>query len=251
MKASFWKKMINVATATITVGVAAALTAVSFGLATPLLVIACINMAVTIGDAVCAHRNVRNAQALAQGHEPPYSLPEGNSCVKNLLNATAKACGASDERAKTVAKYGGGAFQIGLVVSAFAVGSATAALPIAHRVATLVGSSINGIMAATTAYRTGVTESSRDGKVGYTQGLLDNAVQLGQEARRLDAAVEGQTPEEDRLLKLMADPELESKAQRLVADTVAQHGDAKVSLMIAIASIVGVGTGVGKAILAS
>jgi hypothetical protein len=85
------------------------------------------------------------------------------------------------------------------------------------------------------------------GGPGYTQSLLNDAVQLGREARQLDPAVTGNTPEEGRLLALMADPELMSKTQRLVTDSVTQYGDPKVNLAIAVAGIVGV----GKAILTS
>ena len=271
----FFKKCVNIATATITVGVAVGLTALSLGFAAPLLAVACVNLAVTAGDSVCAYRSCKNASALAEGREPPYHLPEGSSCVKNGLNAFAKWCGAADDTAKTVAKVGGGLFQLGLAAAAFALGAATEALPAAHQIATLVANSINALLAGGTAIRTGaiedgddrsltelvqdkanalkallarvrggdpvVIESAAHGRPGYTQGLLDSALRSGQEARQLDPNVQGQTPEELRMLALMDDPHLTQSTQRLVSEAVANYGDAKANTVIALGGLIGVG----------
>lgn len=248
-KMGFWKKVINVATAVVSVGVAAALSAASFGLATPLLAVACVNLAVTVGDVVCAHRNVKNALALAEGREPPYHLPGGNSCVKNLLHGAATSLGASKDAADTFAKYGGGLFQLGLGVTAFALGQATGALPAAHKAATLVANGVNALLAGGTAMRTGVIESrGENGEAGYTQRLLDDALRAAQEARALDPNVDaGDDVEQQRMLAVLDDPAMAARAERIVSEQVRNYGDAVVNTAIATAGIVGV----GKALLFS
>lgn len=71
-KTSFWKKALGVALSGVAVGVAVGLTAISFGGATPLLALACVNFAVSTGDAICAYRNMRNTEAIADHRPPPY-----------------------------------------------------------------------------------------------------------------------------------------------------------------------------------
>ena len=63
----------------VAVGIALGLTALSFGGAAPVLALACASLGNSIGDAACAYRNVKNAEAVAGGREPPYNLPGGNS----------------------------------------------------------------------------------------------------------------------------------------------------------------------------
>lgn len=71
-KTSFWTKAPGVALSGVAVGVAVGLTAISFGGATPLLALACVNFAVSTGDAICAYRNMRNTEAIADHRPPPY-----------------------------------------------------------------------------------------------------------------------------------------------------------------------------------
>lgn len=158
-KLSFFKKLATVATAALAVAMAAALSAVSFGGATPLLAIACVNLAVSIGDSVCAYRNFKDAQLVAAGGEAVHNLPGGDSIVKNLLHGLATACGASDERAKDVAKYGNAVFQTGLILASLAVGAmgvisgAAAAMPLANKVSDLVANSVNLLISGETVVR--------------------------------------------------------------------------------------------------
>lgn len=158
-KLSFFKKLANVATAVLAVVMAGALSAVSFGGATPLLAIACVNLAVSIGDSVCAYRNFKDAQLVAAGGEAVHNLPAGGSIVKNLLYGLATACGASDERAKDVAKYGNAVFQTGLILASLAVGAmgvvsgAAAAMPLENKVCDLVANSVNLLISGETVVR--------------------------------------------------------------------------------------------------
>ena len=142
-KTSFWKKALGVALSAVAVGVAVGLTAISFGGATPLLALACVNFAVSTGDAVCAYRNMRNMEAIADHRPPPYDkLPMGNSIVGNMVHGVLTRCGVSAETATTAAKWTGITVGVGLAVASVAVSAGLSGLPMAYDVAGKVASSV-------------------------------------------------------------------------------------------------------------
>ena len=140
-KTSFWKKALGVALSGVAVGVAIGLTAISFGGAAPLLALACVNFAVSTGDAICAYRNMRNTEAIADHRPPPYdTLPMGNSIVANMAHGVLTRCGVSAETASSVAKGIGITVGVGLAVASIAVGAGISGLPMAYEVAGKVAS---------------------------------------------------------------------------------------------------------------
>jgi secreted effector protein SseF len=131
-KSTFWKKALGVALSAVSVGVAAGLAAISFGGATPLLALACVNFAVSSGDAVCAYRNMRNTEAIAEMRPPPYDkLPAGNSILGNVAHALLTRCGLSEGDATVAAKAIGGTVALGLGIATAAVGAGLSSMPMA------------------------------------------------------------------------------------------------------------------------
>lgn len=135
-KTSFWKKALGVALSGVAVGVAVGLTTISFGGATPLLALACVNFAVSTGDAMCAYRNMRNTEAIAESRTPPYEkLPMGNSIVGNMTHGVLTRLGVSAESATAAAKVTGGVVTLGLGVASVAVSAGLSGMPMAYEVA--------------------------------------------------------------------------------------------------------------------
>ncbi|WP_298208574.1 hypothetical protein [Acidovorax sp.] len=151
-KTSFWKKALGVALSGVAVGVAVGLTTISFGGATPLLALACVNFAVSTGDAMCAYRNMRNTEAIAEFRTPPYEkLPMGNSIVGNMTHGVLTRLGVSAENATVAAKVTGGVVTLGLVVASLAVGAGLSDMPMAYDVAGKAASLIGtGVAVAST-----------------------------------------------------------------------------------------------------
>lgn len=147
-KTSFWKKALGVALSAVAVGVAVGLTAISFGGATPLLALACVNFAVSTGDAVCAYRNMRNMEAIADHRPPPYEkLPMGNSIVANVVHGVLTRGGISPETAATAAKWTGITVGVGLAVASVVVSAGMSGLPTAYDLAGKVASSVGTAVA--------------------------------------------------------------------------------------------------------
>lgn len=163
-KTSFWKKALGVAISGVAVGVAVGLTTISFGGATPLLALACVNFAVSTGDAMCAYRNMRNTQAIAELREPPYQkLPMGNSIVGNVVHGVLTRLGVSDENATILAKVTGGAVTLGLGVASVAVGAGLADMPMAYELAGKVASYVGtGVAVLSTMVSLMTDDSDRE-----------------------------------------------------------------------------------------
>lgn len=243
-EASFYRKLIKVATSALTVGIAAALTALSFGGAAPLLAVASINLAVSVGDAVCAYRAAKNAMARAAGLDPPHHLPEGTSCVKNLLHVATKALGGSDERAAQVAKYGGAFVSLGLAAASMACGHGVGALPIVPKVLSMCGSLINACATGGIAI-IGAFESGKDGDASTLQlealheanEALNKLAQLDQRAYQPD------NPDRDMrlLLEYVRKPDAHARGNELLKDAVKNLGNAKLNGVLALGGLAGVG----------
>lgn len=152
-KTTFWKKMVGVVVSAVAVGVAAGLTALSFGGAAPLLGLACASMAVSVGDAVCSYRNLKNAEATANHQPLPYKpLPGGNSLLENVGYAVAKWTGKfEDDTCKTIGKvFGvglGGGLAIASVALSFGLGTLPIALDLTAKSATALNSAVGGYAA--------------------------------------------------------------------------------------------------------
>jgi hypothetical protein len=148
-KRSFFTKLAGTIVSGVVVGLAAALTAATAGAAAPLLAVACVNFAISAGDAGCAYHNYKTAKDLPGGvNDPNYKpLPMGNSCIDNAIFGTLKACGVSEKTASTAALWTGRAVTIGVGVAAALVSGgathASAALDIANVVTRSVGATVN------------------------------------------------------------------------------------------------------------
>jgi hypothetical protein len=162
---SWFKKAIGVAVSLVAVGVAVALSAATVGGASPVLALACTNLLVSVGDAGCAYRNYKNAQAEATGAPYPYpKLPMGNSYIANGLHFILhEKLEVDDDTARTIGKIAGGVVGLGLIVSSIACGTGLAEMPQAIQIARQVVSTITGAqMALSTAQYFVTRDSDRD-----------------------------------------------------------------------------------------
>ncbi|QEI06026.1 hypothetical protein FXN63_09390 [Pigmentiphaga aceris] len=147
-KRSFFTKLAGAVVSGVVVGLAAALTAVTAGAAAPLLAVACVNLAVSVGDAGCAYNNLQHAKEVARGDNPPkHSLmPMGNSCVDNFIHGTLTRCGVSADTAKTAATWVGRAVSLGIGIAGVLVSGGASqigsALEIASTATKAVGAGI-------------------------------------------------------------------------------------------------------------
>lgn len=144
-KSAFVKSCCTLALKAVVVGIAAALTAASFGGAAPLLGLACASMAISACDSVCAYRNFKNADADAQGLPKPYGELRYNNSLMNLAHCVAAACGMSDNNAGTAAKVTAVVVGGGLAVAAFALSLGMSGVP---EVLALVSDCTSGVRAA-------------------------------------------------------------------------------------------------------
>jgi hypothetical protein len=158
-KSTFFRKMLSVAFSAVAVGIAAGLTALSFGGAGPVLALACASLVNSIGDATCAYRNVKNAQAVAEGREPPYNLPGGNSLMGNIGHAIATKLGASPETAAKVGKALGVVVSGGLAITGVVLSLGLAAAPAGLELASQTS---KGLSAVTSLYA-GLASASGSG----------------------------------------------------------------------------------------
>jgi hypothetical protein len=146
-KRSFFGKLAATIVGGVVVGLAAGLTAITAGAAAPLLALACVNLAVSAGDARCSYHNYKNAVAVSQGKpETNPKMPMGNSCIDNCIHSTLTFCGVKDSTAKTAATWLGRGVSIGLGVTAMLIsggaGAPTAALELATSVTKACGAGV-------------------------------------------------------------------------------------------------------------
>lgn len=243
-KASFFKKLLGVAASVITVGVATALTAVSGGIAAPLLAMASVNLAVSAGDALCAFRNMRHAQDLAAGNPNPRpAMPCGNGCLQNLLYAVAKRCGVDNESTRQlIAKGVGGFLQLGLAIGSFVAGGAAGAIALAPKIALMVANVIRALNALETVMNTEMTNSDKKTEENSrTRQMLDDAAKLAATAREIDgsARVNADAAEIQRVVS--GDIAALDRSRQLVDTAVRQYGDVAPNLGIAVGACIAVG----------
>jgi secreted effector protein SseF len=143
-KNSFWKKALSAACSVVAVAIFAGLTAVSFGGAAPLLAVASVAMANSIGDAVCAYRNFKNIEAEANHKEPPYAkLPCGNSFMGNVGFKLGSALGMGEDNAKIFGKVLGVAVGGGLGIASIALSAGLGTLPLLPTIVSSVATGVN------------------------------------------------------------------------------------------------------------
>ncbi len=182
-KSSFWKKMLGVAVGAVAVGVAAALTAVSFGGAAPLLGLACASLAVSIGDAVCSYRNLKNTEATANHQPLPYKpLPGGNSILGNVGYSLAKMTGKfEDSTCKGIGVALGTIVGGGLAITSVVLSLGLAALPetmlIVSQATTSVHGAISGYAALTSAMTSDIDKEDLQTLKGQTEDLAKRAME--------------------------------------------------------------------------
>ena len=187
-KSSFWKKALGTVVSAVAVGVAAGLTAISFGGAAPLLALACVNFAVSGGDAICAYRNMRNAEAVAELRPPPYEkLPMGNSIVANVIHGVLTRCGVSADTAATASTWGSRAVSLGLGVASVAVSAGLSGLPMAYDLAGKISSAI-GTGAAVASTLTGAMTDEMDREI-----LQDTVDEIRQDVSSLQSPEQGRS----------------------------------------------------------
>lgn len=121
VKRTFFTKALGVALTAASVAVAAALTVFTAGAAAPFLAVAGASLIVQCGNAYCAYRNYKNAEAVANHKDKPYAdLPMGNSCVANVVYAGLKQLGV--ERPQSAARMAGRTVALALGVASIAMG---------------------------------------------------------------------------------------------------------------------------------
>jgi hypothetical protein len=176
-KHSFWKKLASVAVAAVGVVIFGALTAVSFGGAAPLAGIAAAALAVSIGDAVCAYRNYKNADAEANHKPPPYpKLPMGNSFLANVGFKLATAVGASEDNAKTFGKGLGVVVGGGLAVTAIALSCGLGSLPMLAAITSKTATGLNGAASGFSALNSAITKDDDREKLDELESGTENLI---------------------------------------------------------------------------
>ncbi len=134
---SFAFKLAGAVVSLIGVGVAAALTALSFGGAVPVLAVSCVSATVAIADAACAFKDWRSK---ANGGE---GLPMGGNSIGNLTYAIARKAGASDEAAKNWGTGVSTTAKVGLIAASLATGFVAASAPVWGKIATTVATGVD------------------------------------------------------------------------------------------------------------
>lgn len=159
-KTTFWKKSLFAFASAVGVGVAAGLTAISFGGAAPLLGLACASMVVSVGDAACAYRNYKNTEATAEGKPQPYAqLKAGNSFIGNLTFELIKKVKSdvSDETALKIAKGVGIGVAGGLALATVGVTAGLSSLPLVFELVSKTTSSVSSVASGYSAVVTSMT----------------------------------------------------------------------------------------------
>lgn len=119
---NFFKKIGSVAANIVVVIIASVATAASVGGAAPVLALACVSLAISIGDAACAYQDWQlKSAAQNEGKTSEQieqsGLPCGGSCIANATHHLAEKAGASTEQAKVIANGVDLTIRVGLGVA--------------------------------------------------------------------------------------------------------------------------------------
>ncbi len=122
-RATFMTKLLGAGICAVAVGVAAALTGVTFGVGAGLLAVASVRLAVAVGDAGCAYKTYKEACEIP----PTKSLPLGANSLGNLLHKTVFSYEKNPDQRVRKATLAAGAVNLGLAAAATALSLGAAA----------------------------------------------------------------------------------------------------------------------------
>jgi hypothetical protein len=146
-RSTFLRKAVGAVASVIALAVMAAATVATGGAAAPALAAACLSTLSYAGDAACAWREWRNAQADAAGQPPPYApLPCGPSAVGNLAYWAASGLGQDHEGALSSAHKVEVAFAVGLLAFSLATCVVPPELKLAEEAAKFASLGLKSLM---------------------------------------------------------------------------------------------------------
>ncbi len=148
-RSTFLRKAVGAVACVIALAVMAAATVATGGAAAPALAAACLSTLSYAGDAVCAWREWKNAQADAAGESAPYQpLPCGPSAVGNLAYWAASGLGQDHEGALSSAHKVEVAFAVGLLAFSLATCVVPPELKLAEEATKFVSLGLKSLMYA-------------------------------------------------------------------------------------------------------
>ena len=120
-RSTFLRKVVGAVASVIALGVMVAATVATAGAAAPALAVACLSTLSYAGDAACAYREWKNAQASAANEKLPYTpLPCGPSAVGNLAFWVVRGQCQDDDAALAIAHKVEVGFALGLMAFSLA-----------------------------------------------------------------------------------------------------------------------------------
>lgn len=209
-RSAFLRKVVGAVASVIALGVMVAATLATGGAAAPALAAACLSTLSYAGDAVCAFREWKNAQAFEAGEKLPYEpLPCGASAVGNLAFAAVRSRCHDDESAKAIAHKVELAFTVGLMAFSLATCMVPPELKLAEESIKLASLGLKSMMylqaTLSSAFSDGATAGSEKARG------LDEAIERLEEALGADDARRG-----ERLELLLADSATHLETRALI-----------------------------------
>ncbi len=122
-RATFMTKLLGAGICAVGVGVAAALTSVTFGVGIGLLAVASVRLAIAVGDAACAYKTYKEACEIP----PRKTLPLGANSLGNLLHKTVFSYEKNPDQRVRKATLAAGAVNLGLAAAGTALSLGAAA----------------------------------------------------------------------------------------------------------------------------
>lgn len=221
-RSSFLRKAVGAIASVIALGVMIAATVVTAGAAAPALAAACLSTLSYAGDAACAWREWKNAQALDAGEPPPYAaLPCGPSAVGNLAYWAATSLGQDPAAALASAHKVEVGFAVGLLAFSLATCVVPPELQLAQEAAKFASLGLKSLMYTHATLSSAAAQETP----GDTPAPADAAParQLEQALHTLDHALgPDDATRDERLQQLLAthadDPALQRLLGRLMED---------------------------------
>lgn len=209
-RSTFLRKVVGAIASVIALGVMVAATVATGGAAAPALAVACLSTLSYAGDAACAFREWKNAQALQAGDKLPYEpLPCGASAVGNLAFAAVRSRCHDDESAKAIAHKVEIAFSVGLLAFSLATCMVPPELKLAEEAVKLASLGLKSMMymqaTLSSAFGDGAAEGSSQARG------LDEALERLDQALGSDDAQRGK-----RLEQMLDDPATDLETRALI-----------------------------------
>lgn len=221
-RSTFLRKAVGAIASVIALAVMAAATVATGGAAAPALAAACLSTLSYAGDAVCAWREWKNAQADAAGEPPPYKpLPCGPSAVGNLAYWAASGLGQDSEAALSSAHKVEVAFAVGLLAFSLATCVVPPELQLAEEATKFVSLGLKSLMYTHATLSSAASQDNGD--VAQAQGHDAPAHRLEQSLHTLNHILgPDKEARNERLQQLLAshpgDAELAGFLGRLMED---------------------------------